>query len=244
VLPPDRAEVRAFLNRELADEDAQASREAFCRAAADAFEQAGLVLFLGGWVQRDDSVAGLARVAQIGGELAQGSLALLGAGRVYAAMALHRQLVEVEYLLWTFADDADAGARWLRASPAQLDRHFSPSAMRKRAGDRFRHSEYRTHCRLGGHPNPQAAHHLPGRDRDAVMGARMQWLDLGLHLDRGWGFMLDAAKAQHWLDAIPPVPLAVVAKARDEWRERDAATRHALSALLPLIDADEGASVS
>jgi phage/plasmid primase-like uncharacterized protein len=48
-------------------------------------------------------VVGVATVAQISGELGAGAVALLEAGNNYAAAALIRQLVEVEYLASAFA---------------------------------------------------------------------------------------------------------------------------------------------
>ena len=63
----------------------------------------------------------------------------------YAAAALLRQVVEVEYLLWTFADDPEDTVRWLNASKSQLDGRFRPAAMRQRSAGHFRTSEYVAH---------------------------------------------------------------------------------------------------
>src|SRR4051812_19922762 len=62
-----------------------------------------------------DTVVGLAIVAQIAGELAAGAALLLEAGNDYSAAALIRQLVEVEYLAWAFAEDEGEAAEWLRS---------------------------------------------------------------------------------------------------------------------------------
>jgi hypothetical protein len=68
---------------------------------------------------RDDLAAGVSLAARMGGALARGTAALLDGGNAYGAAALLRQVVEVEYLFWTFAADPEDAARWLHASRSQ-----------------------------------------------------------------------------------------------------------------------------
>lgn len=101
-------------------------------------------------------------VIQFGGSLATGAVTLGEQENWYAASALVRQLVEVEYLVRLFRQDSDEALRWLKASPEELRTSFMPAQMRKRV-DGFRHQEYRVHCESGGHPNPRAHSLLPER---------------------------------------------------------------------------------
>lgn len=128
----------------------------------------------------------LAIISQMGAELALGASALYSSGRWYAGAALVRQLIEVEYLMFLFAADSEEAERWLRASPDDVKRMFSPAVMRDRAGDRFRTEEYFTHCEIGGHPRRQGAHLLQEHDDQRHPPVDVQWVDLAQHLERLW----------------------------------------------------------
>jgi hypothetical protein len=65
-----------------------------------------------------DATVGLAIVAEIAAELISGTLTLLDQDGLYGAAALLRQLVEVEYLCWAFAEDEDEAKRWMRLGAA------------------------------------------------------------------------------------------------------------------------------
>lgn len=52
-----------------------------------------------------DALVGMARICQVAEQLIVGAEQLLSAGNGYAAAALNRQLVEVEYVAWAFAED-------------------------------------------------------------------------------------------------------------------------------------------
>ena len=72
------------------------------------------------------------------------------AGWHYAAAALVRQLVEVEYLAWAFdARDSDA-ERWLRSTAEERRDFFAPAKLRKAAQGKFRGKDYGHHCEMGG----------------------------------------------------------------------------------------------
>lgn len=138
----------------------------------------------------DDRVVALAVLAQIGGELATAAQSEVDAGRVYASQALVRQLIEVEYLMWAFAEDGEVARQWFNADRKALLREFSPDAIRRQADGAFDVSEFQWHCNHGGHPTPTAptllAHHgnaLP------VEAARA---DLGMHVQRVWDRLIAA----------------------------------------------------
>jgi hypothetical protein len=124
------------------------------------------------------------------------------------------QFVEVEYLWWTFADDPEDAARWLRASRTQLARHFQPAQMRKRSGGRFRAQEHQAHCDRGGHPNPAGAPFV--YDKAEPDPLRVLRLDLSQHLERGWGLLTTACTAVDRATAVQRDAAAVEA-ARLDW---------------------------
>lgn len=190
-------DLKADFARQLADDDAQAGRERYCRTTANALDSSGAILDLAGSVLGDESAQALGLVARIGAALAQGAVAVLSASNAYAAAALIRQLVEVEYLLWTFDDDLAEAAAWLHANPRERQRSFGPAAMRKRSDGRFRDKEYDEHCAHGGHPNPKARTLLdpsPLAPVSPLDATRAMWVDLGHHLQRAWS-LLSAASA-------------------------------------------------
>ena len=103
--------------------------------------------------------------AQIGGELADGTIALLRAGQRYGAAALIRQLVEVEYLAAVFAGGSTIAADWMRTTRDERLKFWSPTKLRQLASREFLPSDYWTHCEFGGHPTPRALALLPDHSR-------------------------------------------------------------------------------
>ena len=173
-----------------------------------------------------DADRGIGLVASMGGALARGAAALLDGGNAYAAAALLRQVVEVEYLLWTFADDPEDAPRWFHASKNQLSSRFRPAAMRTRSNGRFRAEEYSAHCDQGGHPSPRGWSlvvenaYTPNRARlDSIEALR---LDLAAHLDRAWRLLTEACDA---IERSPVYSTYVdgVDEAVTAWRRDDAA---------------------
>src|SRR5713101_8926632 len=84
-----------------------------CQILAQVFRESGALLWVGGYIIGpdrkegrspfgfgSDSTVGLATVAQVAGQLAAGTAQLLDSDNRYAACALLRQMVEVEYLAW------------------------------------------------------------------------------------------------------------------------------------------------
>lgn len=200
----------------LGDEDARRARQAFTRCASAAITAAGEALSV---LPPDDAVRGLAIITGMGGALATGACDLLDAGNGYAAAGLVRQIVEVEYLWWTFADDAEDAARWLHASRSQLESRFRPGQMRKRSEGRFRSSEYQAHCDQGGHPSPAGQGLLAESSALTTLG--MLRVDLGQHLERGWDLLVDACAAVDRVGAVRRDAPAVAA-AHGAWHEVDA----------------------
>lgn len=170
----------------------------------------------------DDARVAVAVAAQIGGELLNGALALLDAGNMYSAAALSRQILEVEYLVATFAEREGAASTWLRSTNEERRRQWSAAHLRQRSEAKFIAQDYWRHCDFGGHPTPHAVHFLPDHQQVAP---GIQWADLashggnlcrrvkaalpvdGLGLDDG-GLDKAIAAFHGWYDADPLMTLA------------------------------------
>lgn len=139
-------EARRLVATLAADDAANEGRIALCDDIAVALRSLGEVLWVGGYSIGSDRVAGsspfgfgsdamvgLATITQIGGELGTGVVSLLRAGNRYAAAALLRQIVEVEYLAQAFADDERIAMEWLHADRAERRRFWTPAALRDRS---------------------------------------------------------------------------------------------------------------
>ncbi len=173
----------------LLNPQAQLVRREFARSVATSLRKSGGALWAFGLA--DDPVRRAVSIGvQMGGALADGSISLLELENWYGAAALLRQLVEVEYLPWLFAEDPEEAKAWLVASQDDLRRTYSPATMRKRSQGRFRDEEYWTHCDLGGHQNPRAHFLLSERvlpsDVSAFGPLEWMWVELGQHLARLW----------------------------------------------------------
>lgn len=192
---------------------------------ADAISGVGSRMQFSGYFG-SDADRGVGLVASMGGAVAQGAAALLDGGNAYAAAALLRQVVEVEYLLWTFADDSDDASRWFHASKNQLSSRFRPAAMRTRSKGRFRAEEYASHCDRGGHPSPRGWDlvvenaYTPRRVRlDSTEALR---LDLAVHLNRAWHLLTEACDAIE-RSSVYSTYVDGVIEAVTAWRRDDAA---------------------
>lgn len=94
-------------------------------------------------------------VTQMAAELIHGAADLACKNTYYASLALHRQLLEVFYLLDYFAGDPERAARWLVTPDTDFAKptsEFSPAALRRAGG--FDDTQYSQHCGLAGHPRP------------------------------------------------------------------------------------------
>jgi hypothetical protein len=200
----DDAAVRAAMIDAAGDEASQAVRERLCRELADTFRYTGNALWMSGYLFGpdrpagvspfgfgNDATVGLALVMQIGGELLAGAVMLLEAGNDYAAAALTRQIVEVEYLTWAFAEDEQEARSWMRASAQTRRRFWQPRHLRDRSAGRFREVDYAGHCERGGHPTPEASLLLPNHSAPHHPG--FAWIDLATHGTSTWDYALAAA---------------------------------------------------
>jgi hypothetical protein len=216
-------ELREEIERWATDERPQPARMAACRAVAAGLGRAGQALNTGGYIFRDDAMRGLGVVIEMGAELAAGAVQLLDQELWYAGGSLLRQLIEVEYLTWRFAEDRAAAATWLASTPSEIRKQFSPEAMRRAGAGRFKDREYWQHCDIGGHPAPKGRMLL--KNHSSALGSqRWLWADLAGHLARLWNHLLVALDAGRDAALVDDATRRVVAQAVSDWRAADPET--------------------
>jgi hypothetical protein len=141
----------------------------------------------------DARIVGLTVVTETAADLTASTISLLQSGHPYSAMALVRQIIEAEYLIWLFAADAEQARRWLNADDDELWLIFRPSEIRKRSAGRFGAHEYRSHCGLGGRPSPKSRVLLP--EHSMTVPVEWLWADLLTHLSRLWRTLVEAVSS-------------------------------------------------
>ena len=216
---------------ELADDDVAAChRVAACELLSSALDAIGRRLradglrhgSLGGEVPPTDlsvrEVNGLGTLAKIGAELARGAIALLRADNLYAAGALVRQHVEVEFLARAFAIDHQVVSTWLGSGRGERSDFWSPDGRSRRVGNGLLADDYTRHCEVGGYPTMRAARLLPGpaRTRPAEV-----WVDLAGHLDTTLQHVIAATERLHSSTSAASWNLPEVGRAIDDWRRTD-----------------------
>jgi hypothetical protein len=185
------------------DELLKACRRDLARFSAEQFLEVGTELhvlghFIGSdrktgsspFGHGDDETVAISMLLRIASQLISASADLFTDGRHYAAAALLRQMVEIEYLAWAFEiRDGDA-RRWLRSDEQERQEFFKPAKLRAAAEGRFRSKDYGYHCELGGHPVPNASMLLTA---DQAM-AQLLLSDLLGHVGRIWDHLVGWAR--------------------------------------------------
>lgn len=225
--------IRALIVRAEGDTASAACREDVCRSLATSFREAGDLLWVGGNILGPDRVTrsspfgfgndaavGLATVIQIAGELTAGAVTLLEQANLYGAAALIRQLVEVEYLAWAFAEDRELASVWLRSTREERLKFWQPRDLRRRSGGRFRSADYARHCDRGGHPTPEAMALLPDHGRHESV--TWWWLDLALHGVSTWDYVNVGACEFGWTQQVDAVAgRHGLSKTVEDWRRNE-----------------------
>jgi hypothetical protein len=207
------------------------ARRHLCEGLAAAFRATGSLLWIGGneigadrvngqspFNFGSDATVGLATVIQIAGELTGGATALLELSNRYGAAALMRQLIEVEYLVWAFAEDEEESAAWLRSSRNERSKAWRPGQLRTRAGGRFRRPDYTHHCEEGGHPTPQSAKLLPCHQAPPDF---FLWADLASHGLNIWTYAMEGVDKLDYGDVIRKLPEVELLSIASERRHHD-----------------------
>ncbi|MEI9898055.1 MAG: hypothetical protein WDN28_30405 [Chthoniobacter sp.] len=193
-----------------ADEAQGAARIELAKFTASTFTQVGEELHAVGHIFGEDRLSGaspfghgndeivaVSLLLRLGGQLTSASVDLFSDGRHYAAAALLRQMVEIEYLAWAFESRDKDAERWLRSDADERRNFFTPAKLRQAANGKFRGKDYGYHCELGGHPVPGSFILLR---RDPVT-CQLLLSDLLGHTGRIWDHLLDWSAGNQW--AIP-----------------------------------------
>ena len=205
-----------------------ATRIELARYASRQFAQVGTLLRLSGNIIGSDRRAGtspfgygsdekiaVSLLLRISSQLLSASTDLFQDGRSYAAAALVRQIVEVEYLAWAFETRDRDAERWLRSSAEERQNFFRPAKLRKAAGERFRSKDYGYHCALGGHPVPMAEILL--RDESTI--SQLLLSDLLGHAGRIWDHFVGWARMQK--ETLILERAAEMSLKFHEWKSKD-----------------------
>lgn len=158
----------------------------------------------------NDRLVAVGYLGHVAASLQAAAVTLVDLENPYAAAALVRQLVEVEYLLWAFADNHDDAARWLAATPSERRKMWQPGHLRKRSGDRFRGLDYWLHCDYGGHPTPEGVRLLI--DPASLYPGEAMLCESLIHTAAAW-------RSLTTIQAGPDDGQVVAAL--DDWRDRD-----------------------
>ena len=193
-IEPTREAMAAAAN----DKNVSACRHELARFSSNQLQEAGNELHLiGHFIGPDraqgnspfghgnDETVAVSVLLRVAGQLVSASADLFGDGRHYAAAALLRQMVEIEYLAWAFETRDGDAERWLRSDQQERQKFFTPAKLRAAAQGTFRGKDYGYHCELGGHPVPQAGILLGG---DSAIGQLLLSDMLG-HVGRIWNHL-------------------------------------------------------
>lgn len=171
-----------------------------------------------------DILAAVRMIAAASLALVKGVISLLP-GNPYAASALVRQMVEVEYLSWTCAHDSEEVVDWLTSNRERRLARWQPRQLRKRAGDVFDEEDYRGHCEMGGHPTPVGIAALTGDLPRAFPSrglASAQAYEALVHSLSTAGHLAVAAARIHPKVTVAPIRVFMI---QEEWASGDPATR-------------------
>lgn len=142
----------------------------------------------------NDEIVAVSLLLRIAGQLASASSSLFADGRHYAAAAMVRQMVEIEYLAWAFQTRDKDGEKWLRSTADERRSFFTPAKLRKAANGKFRGEDYGHHCEFGGHPVPGSAVLL----QNSETISQLLIADLLGHTGRIWDHLVGWAAGNDW----------------------------------------------
>ena len=165
-----------------------------------------------------EAVLAVGVLTRIAAELVGVSGRLLSGSHHYAGAALLRQVVEIEYLTWAFANNERDAVDWLNSTHRERMSLFTPARLRDISDGRFNTRDYQHHCEQGGHPVPLAAILLGGLNKGS---AQVRLVDLLLHswriADNLCAWLRTATAAA---DAILR-PLYSARRSLSKWGQRD-----------------------
>lgn len=200
-----------LLKQEQNNPELSSMRTETCLHVAASFQSFGEILEVSGHLIGDDrqsgaspfgfgsdEVYGMSLLLRIGSELTKNCAELFDHKQTYAAAALLRQIVEVEYLAWAFENRTQDAETWLRSDKEIRWQMFTPAKLRKAAGGKFRGKDYGYHCDLGGHPTPSSITLLSSD----MLVTQLLISDLIGHMDGIWGHFIGWAKQRPDLNPL------------------------------------------
>jgi len=167
-----------------------------------------------------DEIVAVSLLLRIGAQLTSACADLFADGRHYAAAALVRQVVEIEYLAWAFQTRDKDAERWLRSTREDRQSFFSAAKLRQAANGKFRGKDYAYHCELGGHPVP-GSHILLRGD---VGCSQLLLSDLLGHTGRIWNHAVFWAKENSWAAEFVLRRSKEMARRYNQWVRADGLT--------------------
>jgi hypothetical protein len=166
-----------------------------------------------------EAVRAMGTLLQMAGELGTAASRMLSGDEHYAGAALLRQLVEIEYLTWTFKEGHESVTAWLNSTHEERMRVFSPKQLRANSRGRFLFKDYQDHCEQGGHPVPRG---IPLLASQEVGPAQVLLVDLLTHCWRTWdqvrSWLMNLDKA-HQIGF--PKAAVEISHRLNEWGKRD-----------------------
>ncbi len=196
--------VREVVKKAAGDPNLVRQRHELAEITADAFAEIGRILHVGGhligpdrtkkqspFAHGSDETVAISLLLRIASKLVSASSDLFANDNQYAAAALLRQLVEIEYLAWAFETRDKDGERWLRSTKSERHSFFSPAKIRKAAEGKFRGIDYSYHCELGGHPVPGSSALLA----ESESTSQLLMSDLLGHAAQIWNHVASWARA-------------------------------------------------
>jgi hypothetical protein len=171
--------------------------------------------------ETENEAQAISILLNIGAALVSGANDLFQSGNAYAAAALVRQLVEVEYLAWAFEDNKQEAEKWINSSKEERMQFFTPAKLRQAAQGRFRSKDYGYHCELGGHPVPGAEKLLDDPNKQT---SQLLLSDMLGHSGRIWDHLVKWAEAEIPQEAILSRKVFMIEK-YVAWKQIDVVTR-------------------
>jgi len=148
-----------------------------------------------------DGIYAVGLLLQMAGEIAGAAGRMLSDREHYAGAAVVRQMVEIEYLTWTFKEGHRSASKWLQSTHSERMNAFSPRELRKTSKGRFLSQDYQDHCEQGGHPVPRGGFLLAGASPGS---AQLLLVDLTCHCWRTW------VQIVQWSKDLPVASAAVL----------------------------------
>jgi len=202
----DKENIRSeLLSNEIQNPNLASMRFETSLFAANAFNKFGEILEVSGHLIGEDrklgaslfdfgsdEVYGVSLLLRVAGQLTQNCAELFREKQSYAAAALLRQIVEVEYLAWAFENRHKDAETWLRSDKRLRQDIFKPAKLREAASGKFRGKDYGYHRELGGHPTPTSMKLFT----DDVLVIQLLMSDLNGHVSGIWGHFVGWGQKQ------------------------------------------------